>query len=119
MKLFFAPLIAMTAIVLAAPGHAEPGVVEAGSVEASAAETPAFIAALHAVGISFADPAQAVEAGKAVCGLAESGETGLELLTDLRNANPALTINDAARFATIAAKSYCPQQLAAASKSTK
>lgn len=113
MRIFFAPLVAIAAVALAAPAHAEPGVVEA-----SAVDPTEFITSLHQVGISFADPAQAVAAGQAVCGLAANGETGIELLTDLRNANPALTINGAAQFATIAAKSYCPHQLEAA-KSAK
>lgn len=116
---FVAIVLAATAIVAAAPGHAEPGAVEAGSVDGSANETPAFIASLHELGIAFTDPEQAVAAGKAVCNLAANGESGLELLTDLRNANPALTINGAAQFAAIAARSYCPQQLAPAGKSGK
>ncbi|TXH22421.1 MAG: DUF732 domain-containing protein, partial [Mycobacterium sp.] len=36
---------------------------------------------------------------------------GLELLTDITDANPALSVPDAARFAAMAAKTYCPQQL--------
>lgn len=108
-------------ILLASPGHAEPGAVEAGAVEVSAAETTgettAFLASLRRAGIGFADPEQAVAAGHAVCGLAANGETGLELLTDLRNANPALTISGAAQFAAIAAQAYCPHQLAPAGKS--
>jgi hypothetical protein len=124
MKLFFAPLVAAPVIVLAAPAVAEPGAVEASAVEASAAEagaaeTPAFLASLRQVGIAFADPAQAVAAGQAVCGLVANGESGLELLTDLRNANPSLSINGAAQFATIAARAYCPQQLEPAGKSAK
>ncbi|OBH19889.1 DUF732 domain-containing protein [Mycolicibacter terrae] len=113
MRTVLAPLAAIAAIALAAPGHADPGVVEASAVDPSE-----FITALHQVGITFADPAQAVAAGQAVCGLVANGETGLELLTDLREANPALTINGAAQFAAIAAKTYCPQQLTPA-KSAK
>lgn len=114
MRLSFAPLAAAAAIVLAAPGHAEPGVVEANAVDPGE-----FITSLRQVGIAFTDPEQAITAGKAVCGLAANGETGLELLNDLRNANPALTINGAAQFAAIAARSYCPQQLAPAGGSAK
>lgn len=113
MRVLFAPVVALTAIVLAAPAHAEPGVVEA-----SAVDPTDFITSLHQVGIAFDDPAQAVAAGQAVCGLAANGESGLELLTDLREANPALTISGAAQFAAIAAKTYCPQQLTPA-KSAK
>lgn len=114
MRLLLAPLLATTAVILAAPGYAEPGVVEAREVDPSE-----FIASLHQVGISFTDPQQAVAAGQAVCGLAANGESGIELLTDLRNANPELTINGAAQFATIAAKSYCPEQLEKPGKSAK
>lgn len=106
MKLLFIPLVATAAIVLAAPGHAEPGVVEV-----SAVDSTEFVTSLRQVGITFADPAQAVAAAGAVCGLAANGETGLELLNDITDANPALSVADAARFAAIAAKSYCPQQL--------
>lgn len=113
MRILFAPLAAVAALAFAAPAHAEPGVVEA-----SAVDPAEFITSLHQVGITFADPAQAVAAGEAVCGLAANGETGIELLTDLREANPSLTINGAAQFATIAAKTYCPHQLAPA-KSAK
>lgn len=109
MRLLLAPLLAVTAIAIAVPGHADPGVVEANAVDPTE-----FITALHQVGITFDDPSQAVAAGQAVCGLAANGETGLELLTDLRAANPALTINGAAQFAAIAAKTYCPHQLAPA-----
>ncbi|MEO6795040.1 MAG: DUF732 domain-containing protein [Mycobacterium sp.] len=114
MRLLLAPLLWATAIVLAAPGSAEPGVVEAREVD-----THEFITSLHQVGISFTDPEQAVAAGQAVCGLAANGESGLELLTDIHNANPALTINGAAQFAAIAAKSYCPEQLEKSGKSAK
>ncbi|MCV7384547.1 DUF732 domain-containing protein [Mycolicibacter longobardus] len=105
MKLLFVPLVATAAIAVAAPGHAEPGVV------ASAVDNAEFVASLQQIGITFADPAQAVSAAEAVCGLAANGETGLELLNDITDANPALSVPDAARFAAIAAKSYCPQQL--------
>lgn len=119
MRVLLTPIVAATAIVLAAPGHADPDVVEAGSIDTSANQTSTFIASLREVGITFTDPEQAVSAGQAVCGLAANGESGLELLTDLRDANPALTINGAAQFAAIAARSYCPHQLAPATKPAK
>ncbi|WP_442777327.1 DUF732 domain-containing protein, partial [Sphaerotilus montanus] len=43
--------------------------------------------------------------------LAANGETSLELLNDVIEANPGLSVADAARFTTIAAKFYCPHQL--------
>ncbi|MEB3068419.1 DUF732 domain-containing protein [[Mycobacterium] vasticus] len=100
------PFAAAAAIGLAAPGHATPGVIEV-----SAVERAEFIEALHQVGISFADPAQAVAVAEAECGLAANGETSLELLNDVTEANPGLSVADAARFTAIAAKFYCPHQL--------
>jgi hypothetical protein len=37
--------------------------------------------------------------------------SGLHLLKHLQETNPSLNENGAAQFATISAKSYCPQQL--------
>ncbi|WAJ46690.1 DUF732 domain-containing protein [Mycobacterium sp. Aquia_216] len=108
MKPLFALLgILLGGIVIAAPAHAIPGEDE----EATDENNEVFIADLSKVGISFKDPDQAVAAGKAVCGLLSRGVSGLQLLNDLRDNNPALTTNGAAQFATISAKSYCPRQL--------
>ncbi len=106
MKLSVIPVVIAAAIALAPLGQAYPGTVEANQVD-----NAEFVASLHQVGISFADPDQAVEAAQVLCGLAANGEAGLELLTDITDANPALSVPDAARFAAIAAKTYCPQQL--------
>ena len=64
----------------------------------------AFLADLHKVGIGFADPAQAVSAGQAVCAHIHNGMSGLHLIKHLQENNPALTENGAAQFATISAK---------------
>lgn len=110
MKLLLALLGVALGIVTAVPAHAVPGEDEAAADE----NNEVFIADLHKVGISFANPDQAVAAGKAVCGLISRGVSGLQLLNDLRDNNPALTTNGAAQFATISAKSYCPRQLESA-----
>lgn len=107
MRFAIVAFAAAAAIALAGPGHATPGVVEV-----SAVERAEFIEALHQVGISFADPAQAVAVAEAECGLAANGESSMELLNDITEANPGLSIADAARFTAIAAKFYCPHQLA-------
>lgn len=112
MKLLFALLGVSLGIVVAAPAHAIPGEDEAAVDD----NNEIFIADLQKVGISFADPSQAVNAGKAVCGLIARGVSGLQLLNDLRDNNPGLTTNGAAQFATISAKSYCPRQLDASAK---
>jgi Protein of unknown function (DUF732) len=92
--------------VIPVPAHADPGIDEPPN-----GDDGAFLSSLRQLGISFTDPNQAIGAGHAVCGLVARGESGLELLDDLRKANPALTMGGAAQFATLAAKSYCPRQL--------
>ncbi|OIN82465.1 DUF732 domain-containing protein [Mycobacterium malmoense] len=107
MKLLLALLGVWMGIVTAVPAHAIPGEDE----EPVDDNNESFLSDLHAVGISFQDPDHAVSAGKAVCGLMARGVSGLQLLNDLRDNNPALTTNGAAQFATISAKAYCPRQL--------
>lgn len=109
MKPLFAPLVVVAAIALAVPGHADPEAVEAGAIDRTE-----FLESLRQVGIVIDHPDQAVAAAEAMCGLAANGSTSLELLNDLTDANPDLTVADAARFAAIAAKTYCPHQLAKA-----
>lgn len=94
-------------ITIAAPAHATPGEDEAPADD----NNGSFLSDLHTVGISFKDPGQAVAAGKSVCGMITRGVSGLQLLTDIRDNNPALTTSGAAQFATISAKAYCPGQL--------
>jgi Protein of unknown function (DUF732) len=55
--------------------------------------------------------AQAVMAGRSVCGCLNNGESGLELFHDVKTHNAGSTMEDASDFATISAKYYCPQQL--------
>ncbi|WP_375488075.1 DUF732 domain-containing protein [uncultured Mycobacterium sp.] len=95
-------------IALAVPGHADPGVEEG-------RDNGAFLASLRNAGITYNNADQAITAGHAVCGLIDNGESGLEVLKDLKNTNPGFTTDGAAQFAAIAARSYCPQQLAPSS----
>lgn len=71
----------------------------------------AFIASLRQSGITFASEVQAITAAQAVCGLINNGESGLQVVKDLQSDNGALTLDGAAKFAAIAANSYCPEQL--------
>lgn len=107
MKRLLALLTVSAGITIAAPAHATPGEDEAPADD----NNGSFLSDLHTVGISFKDPGQAVAAGKSVCGMITRGVSGLQLLTDIRDNNPALTTSGAAQFATISAKAYCPGQL--------
>jgi hypothetical protein len=108
---------ALTAgLELAVPVHAEPGpdstgpslndtVIDAGFSDGS------FLAALNNAGISYRNPSQAVAAGQAVCGLMDNGVSGIEVIDDVKKANPGFSLDGAAKFAAIAANEFCPQRL--------
>lgn len=91
------------AIGLAAPVHADPN--EAGGDDAG------FLSDLQQVGIRYPNPAQAVTAGRSVCGCLNNGEPALELVHDVKIRNSGFTMEEASNFAMISAKYYCPQQL--------
>jgi hypothetical protein len=92
---------------LAVPAQADPGpdITETGFSEAG------FLAALNDAGITYHSPSQAVAAGQAVCGLMDNGVSGIEVVDDVKKANPAFTLDGAAKFAAIAANEFCPQHL--------
>lgn len=89
----------VTAIVLAAPAHSDPD------------EDSMFLSELATAGITVPDPGQAIASAHAVCGLMNNGETGLQVVTDVKNQNPALTLDGAALFAAIACNTYCSVHL--------
>lgn len=100
------PVLAAVAMISAAvPAHADPD--EGGS----GAGDPAFLAALRSAGLSFTSNERAIAAAHAVCGLIENGESGLQVVKEVSRDNPALSMDDASRFAAIAANAYCPEQL--------
>lgn len=105
-KLRIALVSAAIGLAVAVPAHAEPEIDEQ-----SAGEDKVFLSALRQLGFAFNDEASAVTAGRSVCGFIDRGASGLQLLNDVRSENPALSISGAAQFTTIAAKSYCPQQV--------
>lgn len=94
------------AIFGCAVAHAEP----TGAAD-PVGDDSAFLAELQHAGISYPGDDGAVEAGKTVCRLANNGETALQVLNDLRAADPELSLQGAAAFVTIAARTYCPHQL--------
>ncbi|SON58821.1 hypothetical protein MSIMFI_00299 [Mycobacterium simulans] len=98
-------LIGVCAMVgLAALAHADPD-------DGAGGDDAKFLVALHDADITYASPAQAIGAAKAVCGCLNDGESGLELVHDVETRNPGFDMDDAAEFAVISAKYYCPQQL--------
>ncbi len=92
---------------LAAPAYADPPPPPQG-------DDGGFLSALHQVGIGYASPDAAVASAKAVCTCLNNGESGLELVHDVKTHNPGMDMENASNFAMIAAKFYCPQQLSKA-----
>jgi hypothetical protein len=107
MKPLLAVLGVSMGVVFGVPAQADPGVDEPPSNE----NNGVFLSDLQKVGIGYSDPSQAISAGQAVCACIHNGMSGLHLLKHLQETNPSLNENGAAQFATISAKSYCPQQL--------
>ena len=99
-------LLGVAAMIgLAAPAYADPG---------DGGDDASFLAALDKVGITYSSPAQAVASGRAVCECLNNGESGLELVHDVKTHNPGMDMENASNFAMISAKFYCPQQLSKA-----
>jgi hypothetical protein len=100
MRLFLALLGAFVASSFAALAHAEPE-----------GDDAAFLANLGNSGITYSSPSQAIASAKAVCGLMGRGETGLQVVTDIKDQNPGMTMDGAAKFAALASSAYCPHHL--------
>jgi hypothetical protein len=103
MRMLLAVLGVSTAIGLASPAYGDAG--NYGGDDAG------FLAALRQVGIGYPSPDRAIGSAKAVCGCLDGGESGLELVHDLKTHNPGFDMENASNFAMISAKFYCPQQL--------
>ena len=98
-------LLGVSAMIgLAAPAYADPPPPPDG-------DDAGFLAALQQVDISYSNPAAAITSGKAVCTCLNNGESGLELVHDVKTHNPGFDMENASNFAMISAKFYCPHQL--------
>jgi hypothetical protein len=98
-------LIGLCAMIgLAAPAYADPD-------DGSGSDDAAFLSALHGAAIGYSSPASAVGSARAVCTCLNNGESGLELVHDVKTHNPAFNMDAAAEFAVLSAKYYCPQHL--------
>lgn len=91
-------------IGLAAPAYADPDDGDAGN-------DVGFLGALQQAGITYPSPGQAIGSGRAVCVCLDHGESGLEIIQDVKTHNPAFNMDAAAQFALISAKYYCPHHL--------
>lgn len=100
MRLLLALLGAFGVSSFAALAHAEP-----------AGDDAAFLANLGNSGITYSTPSQVIASAKAVCGLMGKGETGLQVVSDVKDQNPGMTMDAAAKFAALASSAYCPQHL--------
>ena len=97
-------LLGVAAMIgLSAPAYADP--------DDLSGDDAGFLAALRQVGIDYTDPGHAITTGKAVCTCLNDGESGLELLHDVKSHDPGMDMEVASNFAMISAKFYCPQQL--------
>lgn len=97
-------LLAPALIGLAAPASADPD-----------PDAAAFLESLRAAGISYSGSAdQVIATAKTVCRLIGSGKSGQDVLAVLQQGNPGLTVDHGSVFMGIAARSYCPNQLAPA-----
>jgi hypothetical protein len=106
MRMLLAMLGVSAAIGLAAPAYGDPS--------ADGGDDAGFLSALRQVGITYPSPDRAITSGKAVCGCLNGGESGLELVHDVKAYNPGFDMEKASNFAIISAKFYCPQQLSKA-----
>src|SRR5690242_11561273 len=79
MKLLPAVLAASTAIGIAAPVYADSG--------DGGADDVGFLSALQQAGISYPSPDRAITSAKAVCACLSGGESGLELVHDVKTSN--------------------------------
>ncbi|AFS14673.1 MULTISPECIES: DUF732 domain-containing protein [Mycobacterium avium complex (MAC)] len=100
MKRLAALLGAVGVIGFAAPAHAEPE-----------GDDAAFLANLDSSGITYSSPSQVITSAKAVCGLMGRGETGLQVVSDIKDQNPGMTMDAAAKFAALASSAYCPHHI--------
>ena len=115
LKLLTAAGVVLGGFCLAAfaPAYAEPEYgARVAAEETGAGHDADFLESLQAAGITFAGSGQAIEAARTVCMLVDRGETGLQVIADLKAHNPGFTTDGATQFAAIAARTYCPQQLA-------
>ncbi|BDB42593.1 MULTISPECIES: DUF732 domain-containing protein [Mycobacterium] len=113
MRKLLAVIATCVMIGSAAPAEGEPG-DESITNDTPATDDAGFLAALRTADIGYSSPAQVITSAKAVCTCLDNGESGFELIHDVKTRNPGFTLDAAAEFAVISAKYYCPHQLSKA-----
>jgi hypothetical protein len=100
-------LLGVSAMIgLASPAYADP--------DPAPADDAGFLAALQQDGITYGNPTQAIGSAHAVCECLDNGESGLDLVHDVKTHNPGFTMDAASHFALLSAKYYCPHHLSKA-----
>jgi hypothetical protein len=107
MRLLLALASVAVMIGIAAPAYADDDGGGGGGVN----NDQDFLAELRQAGINYQDPAAAISAAKSVCQAVDDGSSDAEIVTELRNRNPAFQGTGAAKFTTLAAAHYCPKYL--------
>lgn len=71
-----------------------------------------FLSALSGAGLSHRGTDQAtVSAGRAVCQLMDAGLSPADTVITVQSTNPGFTLENATKFAVIAAGMFCPQHV--------
>ena len=97
---FLLVLAGIAAVIgLAAPAHADVD------------NDQDFLKDLRDAGITYQDGGNAITVGKSVCDLLDNGQSSAEIVTQLRNQNPAFQGASAAKFTYLASAHYCPKYI--------
>jgi hypothetical protein len=90
-----------TMTVVAAPAYADPPSPPNNDSD--------FVQQLHAAGLTYQDPAKAVEVAKNVCDLADKGTPQADIEQNLQSQNPSFSGSGVRKFVLLAAGEYCPK----------
>ncbi|OBF57686.1 hypothetical protein A5756_08640 [Mycobacterium sp. 852002-53434_SCH5985345] len=96
---FLLVLASVAAIGLAAPAYADID------------NDQDFLKDLRDAGLTYQDGGNAVTIAKSVCELLDDGQSSAEIVTQLRNQNPAFQGASAAKFTYLASAHYCPKYI--------
>ncbi len=78
-----------------------------------------FLTDLKDAGITYQNAGNAITIGKSVCDLLDDGQSSAEVVTQLRNQNPAFQGASAAKFTYLSAAHYCPKYITGEGRGSK